>query len=96
MKKEVEQIYQIKDRILSIKDLMQILNLGRTTIYSLLKRGEFPAPLRLSPRRIGWRISQIEEWLDKKLQKSYKGRKISFKHYKNLSSFSKHTKSLLK
>jgi prophage regulatory protein len=35
----------------------------RTTIYDWVKAGRFPRPVKIGPRAIGWRESDIAEWL---------------------------------
>lgn len=37
--------------------------LSRSTIYAAMARGEFPQPVRLGPRAVGWRESDVAEWL---------------------------------
>jgi prophage regulatory protein len=36
--------------------------LGRSTIYRLVADGSFPAPVRLGPRAVGWRWSDLDQW----------------------------------
>ena len=36
--------------------------LGRSTIYRLIADGSFPAPVRLGPRAVAWRWSDLERW----------------------------------
>jgi prophage regulatory protein len=36
--------------------------LGRSAIYRLVASGTFPRPLRLGPRAIAWRWSDLEPW----------------------------------
>ena len=51
------------DQVLLAGAVANMLSLSRPTLWRLVKRGAFPRPLRLSPRRIGWRRSTIEAWL---------------------------------
>ena len=37
--------------------------LSRSTIYAAMARGEFPQPVRLGPRAVGWRESDVAKWL---------------------------------
>ena len=32
-------------------------------LRSLIRRGQFPTPIRLSERKAGWRLSTIKAWL---------------------------------
>ena len=49
--------------ILSVRDLEQLLNLSRSTIWRMRHQGILPAPLYVSTNRIGWLSTEIEEWL---------------------------------
>jgi len=37
--------------------------LCKSAIYSLIRQGKFPKQVKLGPRAIAWRESEIEEWL---------------------------------
>ena len=50
-------------RILLSPEIEQKTGLSDTTRWRLERRGEFPARVQLSPGRIGWIESQIDEWL---------------------------------
>lgn len=52
------------DQILRRPDVQRITGLARSTIYEMVARGEFPLPVRLTRRAVGWRHSDIIEWLD--------------------------------
>lgn len=41
--------------------------LSRSTIYSLVARGEFPKRIQLSTRSMGFLESEINEWIENKL-----------------------------
>ena len=53
----------MQDSVLKMKDLPAILNMSVRTIYSLREHGQFPSPRRLSPKRVGWLASDIQEWV---------------------------------
>lgn len=38
-------------------------NLGRTTWWRLVRAGEAPAPIRISPGRVAWRMADILDWI---------------------------------
>lgn len=44
-------------------DLEKILGISRSTIYAWIKTGQFPSPIKLGQRAIGWHASDIEAWL---------------------------------
>lgn len=53
-----------QERILSTQEVQRLTNLSRTTIWRMERSGKFPARVRLSSTRIGWRSSEIENWLN--------------------------------
>lgn len=53
------------DAIIRPKGLVQILGIHTTTLWRWIQAGEFPPPLRLNKKTIGWRQSVVEEWLRK-------------------------------
>lgn len=50
-----------------VVDLAQLLELvpvlSKSTIEEERRQGRFPQPRQLSGRRVGWLVSEIEEWL---------------------------------
>lgn len=44
--------------------LRLLIGLSRSCIYSLLKSGNFPRPLRVGRRAIAWKVSDIASWLE--------------------------------
>lgn len=42
----------------------QMTGLGRSTIYRLMALHQFPWPVQLSTRAVGWRLSDLEQWSD--------------------------------
>lgn len=40
--------------------------LSRSTIYSLIQRGKFPAPISLSARAVGWLSTDIQQWIEQR------------------------------
>ena len=51
-------------RILRPKDVSAKIGLSRTTIWRAVRVGDFPSPLRLSGRAVGWLEAEVEEWID--------------------------------
>ena len=50
-------------RIIRREEVTRLTGIARATLYKLVKEGKFPAPLRLGERSVGWRLSDIDEWL---------------------------------
>ena len=41
-----------------------LTGLSRSTLYHLMSTGEFPRPVKLSVRAVGWRESDIVAWIE--------------------------------
>jgi prophage regulatory protein len=48
---------------LGIKQVAAKVNLGQSTIYRLVAKGEFPKPFSLVGNRTAWLESDIDTWL---------------------------------
>jgi prophage regulatory protein len=55
----------IEERILRIPQVIEMTGLKKTTIYLLVKEGKFPKPSKIGRRAIGWKYSDVKEWLEK-------------------------------
>lgn len=42
--------------------VLEMTGLGRSTIYRWIAAGSFPPPVRLGPRAVAWRWSDLDEW----------------------------------
>ena len=54
---------QPDERILLWPELAAIVPLSRVTSWKLRQKGLFPKPVKLSTKRVGWRLSDIREWI---------------------------------
>jgi prophage regulatory protein len=48
--------------------------LSRSAIYLKIKNGEFPAPVSLGPRAVGWLEAEVERWISDCVARSRGGR----------------------
>jgi len=51
-------------RILRLEDVKAVTGLARSTIYALVARGTFPAPVPLGERARGWREDEVNAWIE--------------------------------
>ena len=54
-------------QILKVKEVSKEVNISVPQIYRLAKLGEFPKPLKLGKRSSGWLQSEIEQWIQEKV-----------------------------
>jgi predicted DNA-binding transcriptional regulator AlpA len=52
------------DRIIRAKEVVEMTGLSRTTIWRMERYKSFPARVSLGKNSIGWKMSDIQKWLD--------------------------------
>ena len=52
--------------VLTPSQVAIMLVVARTTVFQWIRRGEIPAPMKVSARHVFWRRSTIEAWLQAK------------------------------
>lgn len=50
--------------MLKCPSVKEATGLSKSHLYALIRRGDFPAPLKLSARAVAWRESDVMAWLD--------------------------------
>ena len=50
-------------RLIRRKEVQAKTGLGASSIYAMMKSGEFPQCLNLSERRVAWIESDIDKWI---------------------------------
>jgi prophage regulatory protein len=57
------------------KQVMQKTGLPRSTLNLKISRGEFPAPISLGARAVGWLDSEVEAWIQARIAATPAARK---------------------
>ena len=52
------------EKLLRRPEVEEMTGLSRAGIYAKMAKGDFPRPLRLGPRAVAWRESDVQEWID--------------------------------
>ena len=39
----------------------------RSTLYAKVAEGEFPTPIKLGQRSVGWSAAEVEAWIDSRI-----------------------------
>ena len=66
---EMERRTKPRTRLLRVSEVEARTGLSRSTIYDWSADGRFPRPVRLSARAKRWVESEVEEWLDERMEK---------------------------
>ena len=53
----------MNDRLLRREEVETRCGIARSSIYRFMRCGQFPEPVRVGPRAVRWRASEIEAWL---------------------------------
>jgi predicted DNA-binding transcriptional regulator AlpA len=53
-------IFIVNDSLLNIKAACTLLSVSRATFYRNVAAGLYPAPVKISTHRSGWRMSQLQ------------------------------------
>lgn len=60
------------DPILRLPQVKALTGLGKSSIYSAMRKGSFPKSRALGARAIGWIQSDIVAWIESRKAASYK------------------------
>ena len=52
-----------QEKLLRRQEVEAYCQIGRSTIYRLMRLGEFPTPIRIGSRAVRWSATEIEDWL---------------------------------
>lgn len=53
------------DKLIRIKTVCEMTGLGKTSVYSI---PDFPKRVVLSRRAVGWKLSQVQSWIETRVQ----------------------------
>ena len=59
---QVLRIFEVSDRT----------GLPRSSIYAKIQTGDFPRPIKLGTRSVGWLEADVNSWIDEKVSQSLK------------------------
>lgn len=45
-----------------------VTGMARSTLYALIARGEFPAPIKLTERAVAWPSDAVAAWIESRIQ----------------------------
>jgi len=53
----------MNDSLVTYKDIQKTLKLSKNTIFRMVKKQAFPAPIRLNHKIVRWKMSDIQTWI---------------------------------
>ncbi|MDK3021723.1 AlpA family transcriptional regulator [Cupriavidus taiwanensis] len=57
-------------QIIRIADVEKMTGLSRPTIYLHIRKDKFPRQIKLGPRASGWLLSDVQAWIDSRIEAS--------------------------
>ena len=49
--------------IFRLADLVGLIGLRKSVIYKMMREGDFPPPVKLTRKAVGWHRKDIDTWL---------------------------------
>jgi prophage regulatory protein len=53
--------------LIRLPQVQAIVPYSRSTLYSLIATGDFPAPVKLGPRASAWVKAEVEAWAESRI-----------------------------
>ena len=53
-------------RLIRLPEVLHVCGISRSALYEMIARGDFPRPVRIGSRSVGWRLRDIRTWIDKR------------------------------
>lgn len=60
-------------KVIRLKAVMESTGLARSTIYKLISLGDFPRSIPLGVRSVGWIDSEVQQWIETRVNFRTKG-----------------------
>ena len=57
-------------QIYRFPEVMKLTGLSRSSIYLAVSKDEFPKPIKIGRRAVGWPNDVIEKWVQKLMEKN--------------------------
>lgn len=67
---ETESASRQEIRFMRLPEVLALCGKSRSSIYAAIKKGEFPAPVKLSTRSSAWIQSEIAAWAESRVKAS--------------------------
>lgn len=61
---------KIRERFLRLPEVIKITALSRSSIYLNISENKFPKPINIGSRSVAWLESEINEWIQSRINES--------------------------
>ena len=69
----------MSEELLRLPEVAKLVKKSRATIYTDMRRGDFPLPISLGRRAMAWRRSDLDVWLNTRQQRTYNNETLETK-----------------
>ncbi|QTH23420.1 AlpA family transcriptional regulator [Rhizorhabdus wittichii] len=59
------------DKLLTMKEVEQIVGYCKVTIYKMVREGRFPQQVQLGPNKVAWFQSEVLIWISNRADARY-------------------------
>ena len=59
-----------RDRLLRLNEVEALVSLRKSTVYHLMKKGEFPRCVQITARCVAWPESRVLQWVQDRIASS--------------------------
>jgi predicted DNA-binding transcriptional regulator AlpA len=49
-------------RFIRLGEVIDRTGIPKSTVYSMIAAGKFPAPIQITPRRVAWLENEVSDW----------------------------------
>ena len=55
-------------KLIKKNEVMEMCGISSSTLYRLIKSGQFPNPVKTSERSVAWIENEVEQWIDSRIE----------------------------
>lgn len=60
----------MSERLIRPNEVLRRIGLRRTSLYRLIRAGDFPKPIKLTEQATAWPESEVDAWIDARIARS--------------------------
>jgi prophage regulatory protein len=54
--------------MLRLPTVIERVGVSRSTLWSWVRAGRFPSPVKLGPRAVAWKSSEVDRWIEGRVE----------------------------
>lgn len=55
------------NKVIRLPAVIDMIGMSKPTVYNMIKRGAFPAPIKLGQKASGWLVSEVQNWIAERI-----------------------------